>query len=62
MFNLETTLQVPESLLTIVEKQRVRHPNPIGIRFDSSGRISRVIAEVGPHEDWLLSQPVLGSL
>ena len=51
MFNLGTTLQAPESLITIFENQRVRHPDPIGIRFDSSGWISRVIMEVGPHLD-----------
>ena len=51
MFNLGTALQALESFLTITEKQRVRHPDPIGIRFDSSGWISRVIMEVGPHLD-----------
>ena len=35
----------------MAENQRVRHPDPIGIRFDSSGWISRVIMEVGPHLD-----------
>ena len=62
MFNLGTALQAPVSFLTIAENQRVRHPDPIGIRFDSSGKISQVITEVGSHEDWLLSQPVLGLL
>ena len=51
MFNLGTALQVPESFLTIAENQRVRHLDLIGIRFDLSGRISRVAAEVRPHED-----------
>ena len=45
------TLQAPESFLTMAENQRVRHLDPIGIRFDPSGRISRVIMEVGPHLD-----------
>ena len=49
----------PKSFLTMVENQRVRHPDPIGIRFDPSGRISRVAAEVRPHEDWLLLHPLL---
>ena len=48
------TLQAPESFLTMAKNQRVRYPDPIGIRFDPSGRISRVVAEVRPHEDWLL--------
>ena len=51
MFILGTALQAPESFLTITGNQRVRHPNPIGIRFDLSGWISRVIMEVGPHLD-----------
>ena len=29
----------------------VGHPNPFRKRFDSSGRILRVTAEVRPHED-----------
>ena len=52
------TLQAPESFLTMAENQRVRHPGPIGIKFDPSGRISRVIMEVGPHVDWLLLHPL----
>ena len=51
MFNLGTALQAPESFLTIVGNQRKKHIDPIGIRFDSSGWISRVIMEVGPHLD-----------
>ena len=51
MFNLGTALQAPESFLTIAENQRVRHPDPIGTRFDSSGWISRVIMEAEPHLD-----------
>ena len=35
----------------MAENQQVKHPDPIGIRFDPSGRISRVIMEVGPHLD-----------
>ena len=58
MFNLGTALQALESFLTIAGNQRVRHPDPIGIRFDPSGRISRVAAEVRPHEDWLLLHPL----
>ena len=50
-FRVGVTLQAPESFLTMAENQRVRHPDPIGIRFDSSGWISRVIMEVGPHLD-----------
>ena len=57
--NQEQLYRFSNHSLLVPKKQRVRHPDPIGIRFDSSGRISRVIAEVGPHEDWLLSQPVL---
>ena len=57
-FQVGVTLQAPESFLTMVENQRVRHPDPIGIRFDPSGRISRVVAEVRPHEDWLLLHPL----
>ena len=49
--NLGTALQAPESFPTIAENQRVRHPDPNEIRFDSSGWISRVIMEVGPHLD-----------
>ena len=59
---LRTALQAPESFLTIVEKQRVRHPDPIGIRFDSSGWISRVIMEVGPHLDLATFTPFYGFL
>ena len=44
-------MMAPESFLTIVGNQRLRHPDPIGIRFDLSGWISRVIMEVGPHLD-----------
>ena len=51
MFNLGSALQAPKSFLTIAGNQRVRHPDPIGIRFDSSGSISRVIMEVRPHLD-----------
>ena len=40
MFNLGTALQAPESFLTIAGNQQVRHPDPIGIRLDPSGRIS----------------------
>ena len=50
-FRVGVTLQAPESFFTMAENQRVRHPDPIGIRFDPSGRISRVTAEVRPHED-----------
>ena len=57
-FRVGVTLQAPESFLTMAENQRVRHPDPIGIRFDPSGRISRVIMEVGPHLDWLLLHPL----
>ena len=32
-------------------KSTSKVPDPIGIRFDPSGRISRVIMEVGPHLD-----------
>ena len=53
------TLQAPESFLTMAENQRVRHPDPIRISFDPSGRISRVVAEVRPHEDWLLLHPLI---
>ena len=52
------TLQASESFLIMVENQRVRYPDPIGIKFDPSGRISRVTAEVRPHEDWLLLHPL----
>ena len=52
------TLQVPESFLNMAENQRVRHPDLIGIRFDSSGRISRVIMEVGPHLDLATFTPL----
>ena len=62
MFNLGTTLQDPKSYLTIAENQRVRHPDPIGIRFDSSGWISRVIMEVGPHLDLATFAPSYGFL
>ena len=61
-FWVGVTLQAPESFLTMAENQRVRHPDPIGIRFDPSGRISQVTAEVRPHEDWLLLHPFLSSL
>ena len=57
-FRVGVTLQAPESFLTMAENQRVRHPNPIGIRFDPSRRISRVVAEVKPHDDWLLLHPL----
>ena len=57
-FRVGVTLQAPESVLTMAENQRVRHSNLIGIRFDPSGRISRVIIEVGPHLDWLLLHPL----
>ena len=57
-FRVGVTLQAPESFLTMAENQRVRHPDPIEIRFDPSGRISRVIMEVGPHLDWLLLHPL----
>ena len=62
MFNLGTALQAPESFLTIVENQRVRHPDTIGIRFDSSGWISRVIMEIGPHLDLDTFAPSYGFL
>ena len=58
MFNLGIALQALESFLTIVGNQRARHLDPIRIRFDPSGRISRVAAEVKPHEDWLLLHPL----
>ena len=61
-FRVGVTLQAPESFLTIAKNQRVRHPDPIGIRFDLSGRISRVVTKVGPHEDWLLLHPFLSFL
>ena len=59
---LGTALQVPESFLTIVGNQRVRQPNPIGIKFDSSGLISRVIMEVRPHLDLATFAPSYGFL
>ena len=52
------TLQAPESFLTVAENQRVRHPDPIEIRFDPSERISRVIMEVGPHLDLATFTPL----
>ena len=55
------TLQASESFLIMVENQRVRYPDPIGIKFDPSGRISRVTAEVRPHKDWLLLHPLMVS-
>ena len=57
-FRVGVTLQAPESFLTMAKNQQVRHPNPIGIRFYPSGRILRVIIEVGPHLDWLLLHPL----
>ena len=62
MFNLGTSLQASESFLTIIENQRVRHLDPIGIRFDSSGWISRVIMAVGPHLDLATFAPSYGFL
>ena len=52
------TLQAPESFLTMAENQRVRHSNLIRIRFDPSGRISRVIMEVRPHLDLATFTPL----
>ena len=57
-FRVGITLQAPESFLTMAENQRVRHPDPIGIRFDPSGRISRVFMEVGPHLDLATFTPL----
>ena len=62
MFNLGTALQAPVSFLTIAENQRVRHPDPIGIRFDSGGWILRVVMEVGPHLDLVTFSPSYGFL
>ena len=61
-FRVGVTLQAPKSFLIMGENQQVRYPDPIGIRFDPSGRISRVIAEVKPYEDWLLLHPFLSLL
>ena len=55
-------MMAPESFLTIVGNQRLRHPDPIGIRFDLSGWISRVIMEVGPHLDLATFTPSYGFL
>ena len=52
------TLHALESFLTMAENRRVRHPDPIGIRFDPSERISRVIIEVGPHLDLATFTPL----
>ena len=59
---LGTALQALESFLTIAENQRVRHLDPIGIGFDSSGWISRVIMEVRPHLDLTTFAPSYGFL
>ena len=44
------------------DKLASRAPRSNWKRFDSSGRISQVAEEVRLHEDWLLLQPLLGSL
>ena len=49
--NQEELYRFSNHSLLLPKKQRVRHPDPIGIKFDSSGWISRVIMEVGPHLD-----------
>ena len=56
--NQEQLYRFSNHSLLLPKKQRVRHPDPIGIRFDSSGWISRVIMEVGPHLDLATFTPL----
>ena len=49
--NQEQLYRFSNHSLLLPKKQRVRHPDPIGIRFDSSGWISRVVMKVRPHLD-----------
>ena len=52
------TLQALESFFIVVENRLVGHPDLFRKGFDLSERISRVVTEVKPHEDWLLLHPL----
>ena len=60
--NQEKLYRLSNPSLLLSKKQRVRHLDPIGIRFDSSGWISWVIMEVGPHLELATFTPSYGFL
>ena len=56
--NQEQLYRFSNHSLLLSKKQRVRHPDLIGKGFDSSGWISRVVMEVGPHLDLATFTPL----
>ena len=61
-FGWESLYKLLNHSLLSPDELASKAPRSILESFDSNGRISRVTAEVRPHEDWLLLQPFLSSL
>ena len=58
----KTLYKLPNHSLLSPDQMASKAPRSNWKGIDLSGRISRVVTEVGPHENWLLLHPFLGSL